>query len=117
MSESMTNLSEANILAFRLFNTFLECCTSKEANYKYNKHNDNFMKLITLIFWKNSLKNIEGQISKHQIMELKENLQSIVTHQILRDRASYQTIADNFLQSRYWELTMGLDKYEEKYCD
>lgn len=108
--------SDANKLVFNLFTKFIECCDSTEAQYQYSTHTARYVHLPALIFWKDMLKNLEGQVTKNELTGLKDNLADNIS-QIMASRANVSRLtAKALLSTRYGILVNALDTYIDKFC-
>ena len=107
--------TNTNTLASNLFLKFIECC-DEGSDYKYSNYNSSYIHLPALIFWKDTLKDIEGQVTKQQLMRLKAHLADNVS-QIMVSRAYLsQKTAEAVYGSRYGVLVSALDAYIAKFC-
>lgn len=111
--------SATSKLLLNLLRGFIECCDSIKDNTsgqsKYKDHKASYLDLAALIFWKDTLKDLEGTLTKGGLVKLKENLLNSFG-QIMYSRAGLtQLTAETLRGSRYGVLVQGLDAYISKF--
>jgi len=106
--------TDTNTLVLKLFTKFTDCCDDQEAQYKYGDNSASYGHLPALIFWKDTLKNLEGHVTKEQLVKLKTHLAKNA-EQVVNSR-SYTRLGSSVRSSRFSSLVMSLDTYIEKFC-
>ncbi len=106
--------TDMNTLVLKLFTKFTDCCDAQEAKYKYGDNSASYGHLPALIFWKDTLKNLEGHVTKEQLVKLKTHLAKNA-EQVVNSR-SYTRLGSSVRSSRFSSLVMSLDTYIEKFC-
>lgn len=115
-SETQNNLiqeSNQNKLVYQLFTTFTKCC--EQGKYTYEQSNTPYLDYVALIFWKDTLKEIEGTLTGEHIHTIKSNLTGYIDH-IKGSRAIISKwAAKKTHSSRYDTLVNALDVYSGKF--